>query len=790
MAASTSSIATIQKMYVAYYGRPGDPAGLEYWGSVLDVAEATGGNIDTIIAAFGDSAEYSSNLGTGTTTEQVTALYSQMFGREPDAAGLAYWIDQIDSGARTLSETALAIADGATGDDSITLANKVTAAQYYSDQVTATGATYATDDIDGAKAIIATVTSDPTTVVNSYTATDADLAGQGGSGTSGETFTLTTATDTVTGGSGDDTIIGDVSASTVNASDQISGGSGTDTLKIYGSFTAGTTNTGVMSNIENLFVSAVTNANNDFTTVANKATHGVESISIGDATLLSAKTVTTTAGQSLTLATSGGAATAGAVTWAGSATDTSLDLILNGYQGGTGVTGKDLTVTGALATTQNIASTGSANEAATLTLGAATTAVVVTGDQKFTVLTDIVSSTSATTIKSVDGSANTGGVNITLAADTNAAFTFTGGTGSDSITFANNSLAALTAGSQLDGGAGTTDKIGITDTALSSTELGKINAATNFEVLGLNADITIDGSSVTSVKSFAVDTAALTDVITNMATGAIVTHNASSTAQTYSGAVGVNDMQLDIGSGTNSAITATAVTIGQTQVALSSNGTTGVTNIITTLNNADNSTYTMTGSAGLTITNATDATATGTVYDASAMTGKLTMVGNTTAFSAGSGLGDVIKGGSGSDAITSSVNGATMTGNGGNDNFNVSVALGGVAATAQAPVITDFTSGDIVTFAAFTGTGVFTSAKVDVSGAASAAAAIDIAASGTTAATNATLKWFQYGGDTYMVQDLTNTATFTATDIVVKLTGTLDLSTATFAEASDTLTMG
>tara|TARA_R110002073_G_scaffold106112_5_gene239709 strand:- start:455 stop:2842 length:2388 start_codon:yes stop_codon:yes gene_type:complete len=627
------------------------------------------------------------------------------------------------------------------------------------------------------------------TAALTQTEIDALLAQTGSGGGQSQTFVLTAATDDITGTSGNDIVIGDLTgaAPTINAADQINGGGGTDTFQIFGAFTAGTSATGNLSNIENLFVANVAAGAQNFTSLT-KAGQGIEKIELGNASLLNGDTITTTTGQTLSLSTGGAnGATAGAVIWAASATDAALNLILKGYQGGVGVVADALTVTGALATTLNINSTGATNGISILTGPTATLNHVVTGDQKLTYATAAADSAA---LNGIDASATTaGGVNVnTAAGTTKAAFTFKGGAADDSITVADNNMGSLTAGSQFDGGAGTKDKLGIFDTALTAAETTAINAITNFEVLGLNANLTLDGSSITSVKSYAIDTAGLTNVISNMSTGANVALNASSTAQTYSSAVGVNDLSVDIGSGTNAAITSTALSIGQTAVALSTNGTTGVTNIITTLANADNSVYTLTGSAGLTITNATAATATGSQFDGSAMTGALTIVGNATAFAAGSGLGDIIKGGSAADNLTSSVNGATMTGNAGADTFDISVALGGTSATALLPRITDFSSGDIIKFATFNGTGVFTTAKVDVSGAANLAAALDLAAAGD-GSTNSLVKWFQFGTDTYAVEDNTAGATFLATDQAVKLTGTLDLSTATFTEAADTLTL-
>ncbi|SET22799.1 repeat-containing protein [Nitrosomonas marina] len=628
-----------------------------------------------------------------------------------------------------------------------------------------------------------------TAEVNGTTLEEETTVNDGTSG-GGDVFALTAATDVYNGSGNNDSIIGDITAGglTVNAADQINGAGGTDTFTIFGSgFTlsgATPSPTGVITNTENLIIDHVADADQNFSSLTKAAT-GIEKIAINNASALSAaagRTITTTTDQTLQLATgpTNGAAGAFPTTWAGP-NDAALNLHLNGYQGA--ATPQALTITGGASTqTLNIMSNGATNAISTLTGPATVRDHVVGGSQQ---ITYALAAADAAALNNVNAGTSSGGVNVNAtAATTKAGFTFTGGSGNDAITFADDNLGVLTAGSQLDGGAGTADKLGISDTVISANELTKINAAQNFEVLGLNADITIDGSSLTTIKSFAIDTAALTNTISNIATGAKISLNASSTAQTYSSAVGVNDLAIDLNNGT----TATALTVGQTDVTLTSNGTAGVTtNTITTLSNADNSVYDISGNSNLTITNATAATATGSKFDAADLTGALTIIGNQTAFAAGSGLGDILIGGSNNDSIQSSVNGATMTGNGGTDTFIVTTALGGTSTTLLAPTITDFTLGETISLAAGNGISEFTAAKVDVSGAANLAAALDIAAAGD-GGTNTIVDWFQFGGNTYLVQDNTAGNTFAATDIAVKLTGQLDLSTSTFTDgAPDTL---
>ena len=61
---------------------------------------------------------------------------------------------------------------------------------------------------------------------------------------------------------------------------------------------------------------------------------------------------------------------------------------------------------------------------------------------------------------------------------------------------------------------------------------------------------------------------------------------------------------------------------------------------------------------------------------------------------------------------------------------------------------------------------------------------------GTNVALNAAIRWFQFAGNTYAVQDNSMSNRFDiATDIVVELTGLLNLGTATWSVAHNTLTL-
>ena len=100
---------TIQNAYLAYYGRPADPGGLDYWAGRLKDA---GGNLDEIIAAFGNSAEFTERFGMLENTELVNAIYQRLFKRDADPAGLEFYQDLLESGEKHLGSIALDIFNG------------------------------------------------------------------------------------------------------------------------------------------------------------------------------------------------------------------------------------------------------------------------------------------------------------------------------------------------------------------------------------------------------------------------------------------------------------------------------------------------------------------------------------------------------------------------------------------------------------------------------------------------------------------------------------------------------
>jgi hypothetical protein len=207
-------------------------------------------------------------------------------------------------------------------------------------------------------------------------------------------------------------------------------------------------------------------------------------------------------------------------------------------------------------------------------------------------------------------------------------------------------------------------------------------------------------------------------------------------------------------------------------------------------------TINVTGNANLTMTNVDNVAL--TLLDASTgYTGKLNAETNGTVaqtIKGGSGndtlvahldavtnLGDTLIGGAGNDTLTANSGLTQMTGGAGVDTFKI------VAASLNATsfsTITDASSGDIIQF---TGATKFAASKVVLD------PSVSVFQDYCNAAMNATIanevSWFQNGGNTYVVMDAgADSTTFVnSQDFIVKLTGLVDLSVASFSATNGTI---
>lgn len=176
-------------------------------------------------------------------------------------------------------------------------------------------------------------------------------------------------------------------------------------------------------------------------------------------------------------------------------------------------------------------------------------------------------------------------------------------------------------------------------------------------------------------------------------------------------------------------------------------------------------------------------------FTSTSATGNMTITGGTGVDTIDvNGGNNTISTGEGADLITVGAGQNVITAGGGNDTitFDTVITSGNAYST-----IADAAAGDIIKFTdagQASGTTTWTSTAVSLGGTAVFQDYLDaVVLQVGDASTNAHLGWFQFGGNTYIVEDNSNSATFqNGVDTVVKLTGLIDLSTATFAAVATT----
>lgn len=526
------------------------------------------------------------------------------------------------------------------------------------------------------------------------------------------------------------------------------------------------------------------------------------------------------------------AAAAAAMTVADSAATLALNLEKIGTAAGDAV----LTITAA-PVTLNVKSTGNnyvnLTAALTETLNVTGTGVLKADATDLDALKTVkVSETAglslnaavADTVTSVDTTGTTGAVTVTI--DGTLA-TYAGGAGKDTVTLATGTALtkaiSLGAGDDtvvfgsavtgstaaLDGGDGT-DTLSMNGARADALDAAPVTFYTNFERLLINdnAAVTVDLANLGFTNYVTTSGSSGTLTLNNLASNGTVVLTAAATTSVTVGikdaATGTADVLNAVlsSSGNLTAGVLTAANVETINISTVDTQAAPQTKNVDTLTlTADKATtVNLSGAADLTLT-LTGSTKV-TSIDGSTMTGGLTVTSlNTTAattIKGGSGndvltaatgtTADVLVGGAGNDTLVANAGLTTLTGGDGNDVFRIATPSLDVNSYAT---ITDFAAGDLLQIA---GAASFASAKVTLGDTAvfqdyanAAMNALVQAVPGTDVAVG----WFQFGGNTYVVADAgaESTTFVNGQDLVVKLTGLVDLTNASFNNTYDTIAL-
>lgn len=95
VAPTTRAYAEVYRLYVAFFLRYPDPAGFDYWVSQRE----SGVSLEAIATAFAASAEFQTRYGSLGDADFVKLVYHNVLARDPDLTGAQYWEWFLSTGA-------------------------------------------------------------------------------------------------------------------------------------------------------------------------------------------------------------------------------------------------------------------------------------------------------------------------------------------------------------------------------------------------------------------------------------------------------------------------------------------------------------------------------------------------------------------------------------------------------------------------------------------------------------------------------------------------------------------
>ena len=127
-----SNTLDVQELYVAYFSRPADVAGLDYWTDALD---ANPNALQDLSRSFSQSQEYRDTFAGMDNRAIVAEVYDNLFSREAETAGIDYWAGLLNNNAITIDNVVTQIANGAKGNDSVAFNGKVAVAAMFTERL-------------------------------------------------------------------------------------------------------------------------------------------------------------------------------------------------------------------------------------------------------------------------------------------------------------------------------------------------------------------------------------------------------------------------------------------------------------------------------------------------------------------------------------------------------------------------------------------------------------------------------------------------------------------------------
>jgi hypothetical protein len=128
---------SVQRLYVAYFNRPADPGGFEFYQARLpDGRTALQDELEVVANTwFNPSQEYLSMYAGMSDSQIVNQLYLNIFGRNAEPGGLNFWANALTNGDETVESIALQLSYSAQGDDRLVVNNRIEAANVFTSKL-------------------------------------------------------------------------------------------------------------------------------------------------------------------------------------------------------------------------------------------------------------------------------------------------------------------------------------------------------------------------------------------------------------------------------------------------------------------------------------------------------------------------------------------------------------------------------------------------------------------------------------------------------------------------------
>lgn len=104
---ATGNVDPVIRLFSAYFLRPPDPGGLDFWLG----RRRSGTTLSRISDNFAGSSEFARRYGSLSNRDYVKVVYQNVLNRPPDAKGLDYWTGQLDARKKSRGQVMLNFSD-------------------------------------------------------------------------------------------------------------------------------------------------------------------------------------------------------------------------------------------------------------------------------------------------------------------------------------------------------------------------------------------------------------------------------------------------------------------------------------------------------------------------------------------------------------------------------------------------------------------------------------------------------------------------------------------------------